>query len=82
MAYSKINYYRRIIDIQNIVLKQKELDPSITQKEIYYNNIYPVYKISIRTYTTYLSINAKAKIKQLQKNTEADDNSNNQLKLF
>lgn len=65
MAYNRKNYLRRIIEIQNIVLKIKWEDEDIYLKNIYWEHIEPVYKISYRTFNKYLGINAKKELKQL-----------------
>lgn len=67
MAYNKINYYKRIIEIQNIVLEQQRKDGG----DMYYKNIYwelvkPKYHISYRTFHTYLGIPAKRELKKLE----------------
>ncbi len=65
MAYNKENYYKKIIEIQNIVLANYQVK-YYTMKEIYHNLIEPKYFISNRTFYNYLSINAKAELKKIQ----------------
>ncbi|MCG8474187.1 MAG: hypothetical protein MI784_01705 [Cytophagales bacterium] len=62
MAYNKINKLQLIIDIQNIVLDFQE---DHTNEWIYSKKIYPVYRISRRTFYNYLSINAKKELREL-----------------
>lgn len=64
MAYNRRNKLKLIIDIQNIVLEYKEKYGS-GQEWIYYNKIYPIYRISRATYYTYLGINAKRELSKL-----------------
>ncbi|MDU1892740.1 MAG: hypothetical protein E6767_18830 [Dysgonomonas sp.] len=63
MAYNKRNLYLKIIEIQDIVIKGQKRGDS--QKEIFYNEIEKVYFISMRTFYTYLDINAKAELQKL-----------------
>ncbi len=68
MAYNKANYYERIIEIQNIVLRKKREDEDMYYKTIFWEFVRPKYKISYRTFYNYLRINAKYELKKLQKN--------------
>jgi hypothetical protein len=70
MSYNRRNLLQRIIDIQEIVLKYKSI--GITQLRIYEDYIFPVYKISFRTYNEYLAINAKLELKVLEKRKEME----------
>lgn len=78
MAYNKANYYKRIIEIQNIVLELKYQNEDLYYKEIYWRYIYPKYHISYRTFHTYLGINAKAELKKMNEKQQ----QLKQLKLF
>lgn len=72
MAYNKRNLYRKVIEIQNIVLAgQKRGD---TQKEIFYTEIEPVYHISIATFYNYLAMPAKAELAKMEKNIQNERN--------
>ncbi len=77
MAYSGKNRLKRIIDVQNITLEHKQ--KGVTQEHIYWNIIYPVYRISKKTYYDYLGTNAKAELKKLEAKEKAEKK---QLKLF
>ena len=63
MAYNKRNFYLKIIEIQDVVLRGQRRGDS--QKEIFYREIEKNYFISMRTFYTYLDINAKAELKKL-----------------
>jgi hypothetical protein len=65
MAFNKKNYYKKIIEIQEITEEQK-FRQGLTYKEIFYKFIEPKYHISIRTYGTYLGVPAKRELKKLQ----------------
>lgn len=65
MAYNKKNFYKRIIKIQNLVLKKKDENAELFFKEIYWQFIYPNYDISYRTYNSYLAIPAKRELKKI-----------------
>lgn len=66
MAYNKRNYYTRIIEIQDLVLECKRKDPDRFYKEIYWQEVFPKYRISYRTFSSYLGINAKRELKLLE----------------
>jgi hypothetical protein len=66
MAYNRKNHLKKIIEVQNIVLDLKHKDEDIYFKNIYHQHIYPKYKISYRTFHTYLGINAKKELKELE----------------
>jgi hypothetical protein len=61
MAFNKLNYLSRIIDIQNITLEHQAR--GATRKWIFNNVIKQNYYISLSTYRKYLGINAKKLIK-------------------
>ena len=64
MAYNKANYFKKIINIQNIVLSEKKKSETKFLKTIYFEKIEPIYFISYRTFCNYLGINAKAELKK------------------
>ena len=66
MAYNRRNYLTKVIEIQNIVLELKVRDGDMMLKNIYFDNIFPKYLISYRTFINYLSINAKKELKELK----------------
>ena len=67
MAYNKKNKFKRIIEIQNLVLEYQA--QGVTKEFIYHNYIYPKYFISRDCFYDYLGINAKRDLKKLE---EAD----------
>jgi len=80
MAYTKKNYYQRIIDVQELTLRLQQEQPDISLKEIYNTYIYPRWRIGRRTFSSYLAVNAKKLIKEME---PLDEQSNpNQLNLF
>ena len=66
MAYNLRNYLIKVIEIQNIVLELKGRDGDMRLKNIYWEYIFPKYLISYRTFSNYLSINAKKELKELK----------------
>lgn len=66
MAYNRRNYLMKVIEIQNIVLELKGRDGDMRLKNIYWEYIFPKYLISYRTFSNYLSINAKKELKELK----------------
>lgn len=77
MAYNKENFYKRIIEIQTVTLRERKR--GLFFKEIYHKFIENDYHISKRTYDSYLGINAKKLLKDLQAKKEQQ---NTQLNLF
>ncbi len=65
MAYNKLNYYKKIVKIQEITQEQYHRF-GLSYKEIYYQFIENQFNISKRTYHTYLGIPAKRELKKLQ----------------
>jgi len=77
MAYDRKNRLLRIIDIQEIYKKHsKNHQGGCTDKHIFENMIYPVYRISRTTFYEYLSTPAKKQLK------ECTDTKPGQLTLF
>ena len=66
MAYNTRCLLLKIIEIQNIVLREQRRG-FLNQKEIYYKLIEPVYFISERTFYNYLSRNAKRELSEMNK---------------
>jgi hypothetical protein len=66
MAYNRRNLLNRIIDVQEITLREKEHGSS--QVWIYQNIIADRFRISKSTYDRYLAIAAKREIKKLINN--------------
>ena len=66
MAYNKRFLLKRIVEIQNIVLKEKK--KGTFQKKVYEDIIAPRYFISYATFNNYLSRNAKRELKELDSN--------------
>lgn len=64
MAYNRINILNRIIDVQNTTIEHTKR--GVTQQWVYENIIFPRYVISIGTYYSYLSCNAKAELKRIE----------------
>lgn len=79
MAYNRINLLSRIVEIQDITLEHTR--KGVTQQWVYENLIYPTYKISRRTYYSYLTQWAKAELKRLEEKKQAA-NKVKQLELF
>lgn len=78
MVYTKKFYYQRVIDVQDLTLEVQSNQPDLLLKEIHAQYIEPRWRISMRTYSNYLAVNAKALIKEYDE-PEIDPN---QLELF
>ena len=63
---AKLDNLTKVIEIQNIVLELKGRDGDMRLKNIYWEYIFPKYLISYRTFSNYLSINAKKELKELK----------------
>jgi hypothetical protein len=64
MAYNKKYFYRRVAEIQDIVIKEQQNGASLTW--IYRNKIRRQFHISKSTFDNYLGIPAKAELKKLE----------------
>lgn len=69
MAYNKLNYYKRIIKIQEITQEQYHCY-GLSYKEIYHQFIENQFNICKRTFHTYLGVPAKRELKKLQEAKE------------
>lgn len=76
MAYNKKNYFKRIIEIQELTKEYQDI--GLTNTKIYEEHIKKQYFISKRTFDEYLGIPAKRELKKLLDN----DNDKEQFKLF
>lgn len=65
MAYNKKNYYKRIVEIQDITQVQKH-QFGLTYKEIFHKFIEKQYHICKRTYDEYLGIPAARELKKIE----------------
>ena len=74
MAYNRRNILKRIVEIQNLTLEHTSR--GVTQVWVYEHVIYPRFVISISTYNSYLSINAKKML------SDVEEQQAKQLKLF
>ncbi|MDT8346513.1 MAG: hypothetical protein RQ756_01825 [Flavobacteriaceae bacterium] len=63
MAYNRINFLKRVIEIQEITWHHRQ--KGLFYKEIYHRFIEEKYMISRRTFSTYLGISAKKELKEL-----------------
>lgn len=64
MAYNRINLLTLMIDVQNITLQHTA--QGVTQEYVYKNIIFPTYRISRRTYYSYLSTSAKSDLRKIK----------------
>lgn len=64
MSYNKRNYYKRVLEIQEITLEYSKKGWSY--KQIYWQKISNRYHISYSTYSNYLGINAKQALKKFR----------------
>lgn len=69
MAYNKKNYYKRVIEIQELTTQCRELGMTFTH--IYDKYIKGHYHISKRTFDEYLGVPAERELKKLvEKDTQ------------
>lgn len=71
MAYNKRNFYTKVAEIQDIVLKEQR--HYVTQKELFYKEIECKYHISLRTFQSYLEIPAKSELEKIKKREETKE---------
>lgn len=68
MSYNSRNRLQRIVDIQATYKKHsKNFDGGCTDKYIYEDIIYPIYRISRSTFYDYLNTPAARELKNLEK---------------
>lgn len=67
MAYNRKNFLITVLEVQEVYLKAKKT--GATNKWIYENLIYPNWRISARTFSNYLGINARKEIKEFDNDT-------------
>jgi hypothetical protein len=72
MSYNRIYLLKKIIEIQNIVLK--ETSHGVRQIWVYKNMIKPRFFVSFSTFNNYMSINAKAELEKLENETNCNKN--------
>jgi len=63
MAYNSVNFYKRVLEVQQIAWQHRQR--GLFYKEIYYRYVEKQFKISKRTFDRYLGINAKRELKKL-----------------
>lgn len=68
MAYSKKNYYKKIVKIQEITQNQIDVN-GYSYKQIFHQFIEHQFNISMRTFQNYLGIPAKRELKKLEQTT-------------
>lgn len=76
MAYNRENYLKNVLKIQAIVLQHRKQE--LFFNEIFYKHIEKQFNISKRTFDSYLGINARKELKELQEKKQ----ETNQLNLF
>lgn len=64
MAYNRRNFLKKVLRIQEITIKYR--DDGLYFKNIYHKYIEEQFNISQRTYETYLGINARKQLKELE----------------
>lgn len=74
MAYNRKNYLKKVLKVQQITLEHRAR--GLYFKEIYHEYIENQFDICQRTYESYLGINAKKQLKDLEYKTTC------QLPLF
>lgn len=83
MSYNNKNFYRKVIDIQKIVLEKQ--DQGVKDYLIWQLHIYPLYRISYSTYKNYKGIPASRELKKilLKEESEREEREKaEQLDLF
>jgi len=76
MAYNRENFLKKVLKVQEIALLYSK--QGLFFKEIYHLHIEYQFHICKRTFDTYLGINARKELKELQQKKR----NNNQLNIF
>ncbi|MCK0199214.1 hypothetical protein [Ornithobacterium rhinotracheale] len=66
MAYNRLNFLKKVLEMQELVLRVQNEYPDLYLKEIYWRYVEPRYLISYRTFHNWLGINAKYEIKKYE----------------
>lgn len=69
MSYNRLNYLRRVIEVQNIALEYKQ--KGCSQKWIYDNVVKNKYHISRSTFNNYMCVPAKSLLRKKLKNKKS-----------
>ena len=72
MAYNRKNYLKKVLKVQKITLEHRA--QGLYFKEIYHKYVENQFNICQRTYESYLGVNAKKQLKEIDKT--------NQIALF
>lgn len=70
MAYDRENYLKKVLRIQQIAIQHRRQE--LFFKEIYHKYVEKEFNISKRTFDTYMGINAKKELKELQDKKEKE----------
>jgi hypothetical protein len=76
MAYNRENFLKKVLKVQELALRYRKQD--LFFKEIFYKHVENQFNISKRTFDSYMGINAKKQLKEIQEKKQ----QNNQLNLF
>ena len=76
MAYNREKFLKKVLKVQEIALHHSK--QGLFFKEIYHLHIENQYDICKRTFDSYLGINARKQLRELQEKKQ----NNNQLNLF
>lgn len=75
MAYNRENYLKKVLKVQELALYHNK--QGLFFKEVFYKYVENQFNISKRTFDSYLGLNARKQLKELQ-----EKKLNNQLELF
>lgn len=76
MAYNRENFLKKVLDVQIIALHYSS--KGLFYKEIYHKYVEVQFRISKRTFDSYLGINARKELRELQEKKQ----ENKQITLF
>ncbi len=79
MAYNRKNYLKKVLKVQELALLHRKQE--LFFKEIFYKHVESQFNISKRTFDSYLGVNAKKELKELEQSKENKQDTN-QLTLF
>jgi len=66
MAYNRLNYLKRVLEVQDVWQEYGRGGKGYTDVWVYRNKIRDVFHISMRTFYHYLDIPAKKQIKEIE----------------
>lgn len=66
MAYNRLNYLKRVLSMQTLVLRVQKEHPGLPYIRIYKDHVLPEFSISYSTFNNWLGISAQRELDRLE----------------